>query len=215
MAATIKRKLTVKQIDAISHQGVYSDGGGLYFVVTPTGSRNWSFRYQFDGKRREMGVGSYPAVSLANARDRVEDLRRAIRRDAVDPLNAKRAAATQLQREEAARRAKAITFIDVAADYIAAHTAGWSNPKHAKQWRSTLQTYAAPVLGSMPIAAVDRDAVLRVLRPIWATKTETATRVRSRIELVLNYAEALGMRPLGLKNPASWRGGLDALLPPA
>ena len=206
MTRATRTKLTVKQIEAFSGPGVYSDGGGLYLVVTPTGTKNWSFRFQFNGQRREMGVGPFPAVTLASARDRLEDLRRTLKRDAVDPLAAKREAAAEKVRMETERLAKTKTFMDVASEYISVHAAGWSSPKHALQWTSTLKMYAGPVIGSVPVAAIDRETVLRVLTPIWNTKTETATRVRSRIELVLNYAEALGLRPAGQKNPATWRG---------
>ena len=211
MANSISGKLTVKQLDAFTKPGLYSDGGGLFLVVTPSGSRNWTFRYQLNGRRREMGLGPYPAVGLAAARRNAEDLRRSVKRDGVDPLQERQLAAAALAQAEALKRAEATTFMEVACEYIAAHRASWRNPKHAKQWESTLTTYAAPVFASTPVADISKAMVHEVLKPIWATKTETATRVRSRIELVLDYAEAKGMRPEGMKNPAEW-SGLRSLL---
>jgi integrase len=208
-----RNRLTVKAVQAVG-PGMHPDGDGLYLSVVPSGARSWILRYQCDGKRREMGIGGFPLVSLAEARVRALAIRAGIKNGGVDPLIAKREAAAEKARAAAEARAaapKATTFGDVARDYIRAHRASWRNAKHALQWDSTLRTYAEPVFGATPIEAIDRELVLKVLTPIWATKTETATRVRSRIELVLNYARGRGLR--AGENPAVWRGNLDAVLP--
>jgi integrase len=206
-------RLSVKGVQH-APPGMHADGGGLYLNVHATGTRSWIYRYQLDGKRREMGIGGYPLVSLADARARALTIRAGLKSGGTDPLVAKRQAAVEKARvaaESQAVAATVTTFGDVARDYIRAHRASWRNPKHGAQWDSTLRTYAEPVFGATPVDAIDRELVLKVLMPIWATKTETATRVRSRIELVLNYARGRGLRTG--ENPATWRGNLDAVLP--
>jgi integrase len=208
-----RARLTVKAVQAAG-PGMHADGDGLYLNVMPSGTRAWIYRYQLDGKRREMGLGGFPLVSLADARSRALTIRAGIKSGGADPLAARREAAAEKARVAAEAKAaapKVATFGDVARDYIRAHRASWRNPKHGAQWDSTLRTYAEPVFGATPVEAIDRELVLKVLMPIWATKTETATRVRSRIELVLNYARGRGLRTG--ENPATWRGNLDAVLP--
>jgi integrase len=182
------------------------DGRGLYLKVQPGGSKSWLLRYQRHGKVHDMGLGPYPTVPLAEARQKALWQRRVLI-DGVDPLAARR------REEEAARieAAKTITFRDCAERYIAAHEAGWRNAKHAAQWGSTLSTYAYPELGALPIAAIDTGLVVRVLQPIWTTKPETAGRVRGRIEAILDYAKAIGFRTG--ENPAAWKGNLAHALP--
>jgi integrase len=153
-------------------------------------------RYQIDGRRRDMGLGPYPEVGLADARDGALENRRLIRKG-VDPL---------AQRT----RTKLRTFKETAEALIESKKPGWRNAKHATQWTNTLKTYAYPKLGSMDVKTVDTDAVLDVLRPIWTGKTETASRVRQRIEAVLDYATAIKARTG--ENPARWKGHLDHLL---
>jgi integrase len=180
--------------------GRYSDGTvkGLMLVVRDGGSRSWVLRYQRGGRRRDMGLGGYPEISLADARDRALEARRTLKRDGKDPI-AERG------------RAKVRTFKETAEALIQSKRPGWRNAKHAAQWTSTLETYAYPKLGALDVQAVDTDVMLEVLRPIWASKTETASRVRQRIEAVLDYAIATRARTGD--NPARWKGHLDHLLP--
>ncbi len=155
-----------------------------------------------------MGLGSFPSVTLAQVRDKARSHRAQVEQGA-DPISLRMAAQIAAAEQRSARQ----SFSTVAANYIAQHEPTWKNAKHAAQWASTLQTYADPVIGALPVAEVTTAHVIRVLEPIWATKTETATRLRSRIELVPDFAAARGLRE-GL-NPARWRGNLDAALPKA
>ena len=179
--ADSKSRLTTRAVQTAKH-GMHADGGGLYLLVSSAATRSWIYRYQVEGRRREMGLGAFPAVSLAEARGRALSLRKALRIDGIDPLRLKREAAAAKAREQAEAQARAVSFMDVGAEYIATHARSWRNAKHASQWTSTLTTYAAPVFGAVPVAEIDRELVLKVLSPVWATKTETATRVRSRID---------------------------------
>lgn len=190
--------------------GRYGDGKRLYLLVRPNGSRFWLFRYVLNGHMREMGLGSASEVSLADARDRAEELSKKVR-TGIDPLaerTTETAAAKAAAQEEAAQ---AITFRTVAGFYLGAHEAGWRNPKHRAQWASTLETYVYPVMGDLPAGAIDTNHVMTALTPIWQVKPETASRVRGRIESVLDYAKVRGWR--AGENPARWRGHLDHLLP--
>lgn len=210
MANRAANKLKSKQVESLTEPGTYEDGNGLRLVVSKTGRKSWVFRYQINGKRREMGLGKYPGRSLENARRDAEDARRQIASgiDPIDAANAEREAQQAAAMIEAAKR---ITFDQVAADYIAAHRAGWKNAKHAQQWENTLSTYASPIIGKLPPSDIATEQVLQVLQPIWTTKPETASRVRNRIELVLDAAKARRLRDG--ENPARWRGHLDKLLP--
>lgn len=200
-------KLTAKQVDNITTKGIFEDGDGLRLVVDGAGNRRWVFRFQRAGRRRAMGLGPYPRVSLKAARDAAAECRDQIRRG-IDPLEAKKA----VQVPDRVALASAVTFRECAQVYIEAHRPSWKNAKHAAQWVSTLETYVHPRIGSCAAPAVDTAAVLGILTPIWRTKPETAARVRNRIELVLDAARALGHREG--ENPARWRGHLDKLLPP-
>jgi integrase len=178
--------------------------------VRSVSARFWLFRYRWNGRMREMGLGSTAEVRLAVARDKAIDLHRKVKAG-IDPL-AEREAIVRSKAAAAHQAAvRAITFADVADQYITAHEAGWRNSKHRQQWRNTLDTYAMPILGAVPVADVDTGAVMQVLEPIWPVKTETASRLRGRIEAVLDYAKARGWR--AGDNPAGWRGRLDHLLP--
>ncbi|MEI7970726.1 MAG: integrase arm-type DNA-binding domain-containing protein [Betaproteobacteria bacterium] len=204
-------KLTAREI-ATARYGVHADGDGLYLQVSKTGAKSWIYRYQIDGRRREMGLGSALTVTGPMARALAAEKRALVRgKQKVDPIEVKRQEAAERARAAAEARAKATSFRDVALDYIASHKAGWKNAKHGDQWVNTLTTYAFPKLGDQSVTDITREMVLKVLSPIWTTKTETATRVRSRIELVLGYAKARGLREG--ENPAVWRGNLDKLLP--
>jgi integrase len=190
--------------------GMHCDGGGLYLQAV-TGAngdirKSWLFRFAEAGREHQMGLGPLDVVSLAQAREKAAECRR-LRQEGIDPIearNAQRASA-------AAENAKAMTFDQCAERYIAAHRAGWRNPKHAAQWGSTLATYVAPVFGKLSVRAIDVGLVTKALEPIWATKPETASRVRGRIEAVLDWAAARGLRDAD--NPARWKGRLDKLLP--
>lgn len=206
----MRNKLTIKTIQA-AKSGMHSDGNGLYLVVAHSNSRSWIYRYQLDGKRREMGLGSYPTVSLIEARLKAMQQSSILKGDGVDPLKLKQQVKVAAVSEAKAVAARAVRFSNVAKEYISSHRSSWRNAKHGDQWTNTLNTYAYPVLDEKPICDIDRELVLRVLLPIWTTKTETATRVRSRIELVLSYAKVKGLR--SGENPATWRGNLDAVLP--
>jgi integrase len=186
---------------------MYSDGGGLYLQVTGAGAKSWIFRFSLNGRAREMGLGSLSAVSLADARSKAGDCRK-LRQEGVDPIESRNA----MRQQAALDAARAITFKDAAAAYIAAQRTGWHNAKHAAQWASTLATYAEPIFGSVSVQEIDTGLVLEALEPIWATKPETAGRVRGRIEAILDWAKVRGYRT-GENNPARWRGHLDKLLP--
>lgn len=201
--------LKAKQIEHAA-EGMHADGQGLYLRVQASGAKSWIYRFQLNGKRREMGLGTLSDRSAPDARAEAAQLRVLVR-SGVDPIEARRLQAEKAAEEARKVEAGAVTFRAVAADYIAAHRAGWKNAKHASQWENTLETYAHPVIGGKPVADVNTEDVLRILTPIWTTKTETASRVRSRVELVLSFAKAKKLR--AGENPATWRGHLDALLP--
>ena len=186
-------------------EGWHSDGGNLYLFVRGD-SRGWVFRFVApDGKRRNMGLGSQHSVTLAEARKQAALLREQVKHPITpnDPLTARQ----EFRLAQKLARRKHMTFKNCALAYIEAHQAEWKNPKHAQQWGNTLATYAYPVLGDLPVAAVDDALVLKVLMPIWEEKTETATRLRGRIESVLDWATFNKFRQG--ENPARWKGHLD------
>jgi len=182
--------------------GKYADGGGLWLQVTPEGVRSWVFRYTRQGRERYMGLGATHTVSLADARQAALEARKVLA-EGRDPIHARTAARAAADRIP--------TFREAAESHIAERSAGWRNAKHAGQWTSTLTAYAYPKLGSLPVDAITTEQVLAALRPIWASKTETASRVRQRIEAVLDAATVKGQREGA--SPARWRGHLDKLLP--
>jgi integrase len=183
------------------------DGDGLRLDVDKNGNRSWVFRYTSPttGKERYAGFGSAGEVSLAEARDARDEARKLIRagQDPIDARNTKRA-------EAKVQDSRSVTFKVYAEGFITGREAGWKNDKHRQQWRNSLRDYAYPIIGQLPVAEVDTAGVLKVLRPIWDTKKETARRVRGRIEAILNAAKAEGLRTG--ENPALWRGHLDQLL---
>lgn len=205
MAKLIER-LNSETVAALAKPGRYHDGGGLYLIVSDTGAKSWLFRYTLHARPREMGLGSLAAFPLAAARKRAREAR-ALKEDGKDPLEAKRAS----RAEKRTQRAKFRSFQDEARAYIAAHRAGWKNPVHARQWDTTLETYAYPLLGKLHVADVDTDLVVKVLEPIWLSKSETGSRLRGRIEKILAYATTRKFR--SGDNPARWRNHLDILLP--
>jgi integrase len=205
MARTIG-KLTALKINRLSQPGMHADGGGLYLQVTSTAAKSWIFRYSRSGRSREMGLGSLTKVPLAQARAAADQCRTLLG-GGLDPVTERNA-----ERERAAlEAAKAITFSEAAERYIAAHSGKWRNAKHLAQWRATIATYAEPVFGGLAVQTVDTGLVLQVLEPIWTAKRETASRLRGRIENVLDWATARGLRQG--ENPARWKGHLKHLLP--
>lgn len=203
----IAKELGALQVSRLAGEGLHFVGGvrGLVLQVSPAGAKSWILRVRVGGKRREMGLGPYPEVSLAKAREKAAEARELVR-GGVDPIQRQREAASALR----AATAAALTFDECAARYIKAHEAGWRNAKHAAQWRSTIALHASPVIGSMLVRDVALPHVMQVLEPIWTTTTETAVRLRGRIELILDWAAARGLRDKD--NPARWRGHLDKLL---
>ncbi|RQV02627.1 DUF4102 domain-containing protein [Burkholderia cenocepacia] len=193
-------------VTRLKEPGLYADGGGLYLQITKTGVKSWLFRYMREGKARGMGLGPLRTVGLADARAKALDCRRQLL-DGNDPLDKKKE--QRVQQQIAA--AKAITFEACATKFIEAHRASWKNAKHADQWTNTLTTYAYPVFESLPVSAIDTTHVMKVLEPIWTTKSETAGRLRGRIESVLDWATVRGYR--SGENPARLKGHLDTLLP--
>ncbi|MBK1688900.1 tyrosine-type recombinase/integrase [Rubrivivax gelatinosus] len=205
----IAKELNALAVSRLKAPGVHPVGvvPGLALQVSETGGRSWVLRVMVGTRRRWMGLGGYPEVSLADARDKARAARELVRQG-VDPIEKAREQRSALK--SSAARTK--TFRAVAEAYVDAHRSAWRNAKHAAQWAATLETYAHPVVGDLLVADIEREHVLEILRPIWTEKTETATRVRGRVESVLSYAMAAGYRPEGL-NPARWRGHLDKLLP--
>jgi integrase len=201
-------RLSARAVKTTKQPGYYSDGGNLYLQVSPTLSKSWIFRYSRNSKPREMGLGSERDVTLVMARAKAAEAR-GLLVEGVDPVEARdgRRARERLQ------KAGTITFAECAKKYIAAHRAGWRNAKHAEQWQNTLDTYAGPVIGRLAVRDVDTALVMRALEPIWSKKAETASRLRGRIERILDWARVRGYR--ASENPARWRGHLDKLLPGA
>jgi len=201
-------KLTAKLVENLTEPGTYEDGDGLRLVVTATGRKNWVFRFQLHGKRREMGLGGYPRLDLKKARAAaLENRIQVLKGD--DPL-AKRQAELAAQKEaERREQAKQITFETLANDYRDAHGSSWSE-KWRKGWLRKLELYAFPYLGKLSAEKIDTKLVLKTLQPIWSTKTRTADEVRGQIEQILDAARSRGLR-VG-ENPARWRGHLENLL---
>jgi integrase len=222
-------RLTALQVTKVKEPGMYGDGGGLYLQVSGDGkeriAKSWIFRYRFkkstsnNGKllAREMGLGSFGTFSLAEARERARQQRQLLA-DGIDPIENRK------QQEAAVALAKAqqVAFEECAKDYIKAHRSGWKNAKHGDQWSATLKTWAFPTIGKLPVGGITTDLVLKVLQqPVdaeepdgptfWTARTETASRVRGRIENILDWAKAKKLRDG--ENPARWRGLLDNLLP--
>ena len=214
-------RLSPTKVRTVKRDGMYADGGGLYLQVKVATDGNvnksWLFRYAIPEKvtgangkerqkERQMGLGSVDTIRLADAREAAERCRK-LRVAGVDPIEHRNAERTK----HALEAAHAKTFDQCRNDYIALQRAGWSNVKHASQWTSTLETYVTPVFGKLPVSAVDTALVTKVLEPLWVTKPETASRVRGRIETILDYAKVKGLRHG--ENPARLRGHLDQVLP--
>jgi len=203
MPRRIQRRVTAREVAAL-RPGMHCIADNLYLSVTSPASRAWIFRYQRGGKRREMGLGPYPLVSLSRARALADDHRRALVVDGLDPLEQRAAA------KVAAAKA-GHTFEWCALEHAKAMSANWTSKRHAAEWVRSLRGHVFPLLGALPIADVDLPRILAVLGPLWAVKPETASRVRGRIEVILDWARVRGFREG--ENPARWRGHLATLLP--
>lgn len=202
------KELSALEVNRLTAPGLHAVGGvaGLYLQVTDSGARSWILRATVGTRRRDIGLGGFPDVTLAGAREAARAGRLKIK-DGIDPVEEAKAKRSAL----AASQAAAITFGDAAAKYIAAHESGWKNAKHASQWASTLESYAFPTIGKIRVSEIETAHIITVLEAIWTTKTETASRLRGRIESVLDWATVRGYR-IG-ENPARWKGHLDMILP--
>jgi integrase len=205
-AANVPKQLNMKALERIRETGRHAVGNGLYLQVATGGARSWLFRYQQHGRRHDMGLGPFPTVTLAMAREAITKVRQQLHRNE-DPLATKRA-------ERAAAKLEIVTPVETfnmaAESYIIAHSPGWKNARSADQWRASLATYAAPHIGTKNVADVDVEDLLAILRPIWTAKNVTATRVRGRIESILDAAKVRGLR--SGENPARWKGHLALIL---
>ena len=205
----VAKELSALEVGRLTMPGLWAVGvvTGLHLQVSATSTRSWILRAKVGGRRRDIGLGGYPGVPLVDARRLAREAREQIK-GGVDPVENGRAQRSRLKSEGA----KALTFAQAATACIAAKEPGWRNAKHAAQWRATLETYAYPVIGKLLIQHVERAHVVAVLEPIWSKKAETASRVRSRIEIVLDYAAQKLDLPQYL-NPARYRNNLDKVLP--
>jgi integrase len=211
MARRLRDRLTTAFINSATRvkaprPGMHPDGHGLYLCIGDSGAASWIYRFKISKRSREMGLGSLDDITLAQARQLADDARRKVH-SGVDPIDERKA--TRLSANLS--RAKAMTFQECAEAYIAAHRAGWTNVDHISQWSSSIARYAYPVIGDLAVNAVDLTLVLKVVEPIWNSRPETASRVRGRIESVLDWAKTRGYREG--ENPARWRGHLENLLP--
>jgi len=202
----IINKLTALKIARTSKPGKYGDGKGLYLYVKNSLAKSWVFRYERDGSEHYMGLGAVHIVSLAQAREKARKIHESLAQG-IDPLQARKEASMQKRIEKAIN----ITFDTCAVEYISMRKDEWKNEKHRMQWESTLKTYASPYFGEMYVRLIETSHILKALEPIWVIKTETATRLRERIERVLSFATTLGYR--AGDNPARWVGHLQELLP--
>lgn len=196
-------KLKAVVLDRLAKKpGLHGDGGGLYLAVAPPSASSWVFRFMLSGRARTMGLGSYPEFSLAEAREKAADARK-LKAHGQDPIEAKRS--------QQAATPSGMTFKQCADAYVKSHSAGWRGTKSYTQWTGTLKNYAEPVIGALPVRDIDVALVMKVLEPVWQSKPEMASRLRGRIENILDWARVNGYRDG--ENPARWRGHLDHLLP--
>lgn len=204
----VAKELSALEVRRLTDPGWYAVGGvaGLMLRIADTGARYWALRIRVPGKRCDIGIGPYPETTLARAREMAAELRTQVRQG-MDPLSERRTARGALM----AARAKVVTFDTAAGRFIKSKSREFRNPKHTAQWHSTLTAYASPVIGNLPVDQIELAHVVQILEPIWTKKTETATRVRGRIESVLDWATVSGYRKGD--NPARWKGNLDAILP--
>jgi integrase len=196
-------RLSARTVATLATPGRHADGGGLYLKIDPGGSKRWTFMWARDGRQREAGLGSVLAVPLAKARE-IAASYRAILADGGDPI--------EIRRQASAEKLGRKTFGDVGDSFLLANAPAWRNAKHRAQWRMTLDVYGKALL-PLPVETIDTAAVLAALTPIWQAKPETASRLRGRIEAVLDAARVSGLTPSDRLNPARWKGHLDKLLP--
>lgn len=205
-------RLNALKVAKLTAPGRYADGGGLCLQIAGAGTKSWIFRYMRGRtesgrpREREMGLGGLNAVSLADARQMAQEARKRLA-EGQDPIEAKEA----MQAAQRAEEARGMTFEAAAEAYIQANEPAWRNPKHRAQWRATLDAYAFPIFGKVAVQSVDVGMVVKALEPIWTGKPETASRVRGRVEAVLDWASARGLRTGD--NPARWRGHLANIFP--
>ena len=204
----VAKELAAIEVKRLTTTGLYAVGGvaGLLLQVSPSGARSWILRATIGGKRRDMGLGGYPDVTLFQAREKAREAKGLIS-NGIDPIQQRQTYRSTLM----ASQAKIVTFDECAKRYLASKRHEFRNPKHAAQWESTLQTYVSPVIGKLNIDMVEIAHIVEVLQPIWLTKTETASRTRGRIEKVLGWATVSGYR--SGDNPAAWKGCLDNIFP--
>lgn len=204
MARGIHR-LTTRGVAALVKPGRHSDGGNLYLQISPSGTRQWTFFFQYNGRQREMGLGSAEAgnVTLADAREKAVEARRQIAQG-IDPIEARKGVLANT-------KIAGVKFGKFADDYVKSHQSEWSNTKHAAQWNMTMGDAYCSSIRNKPIATIQTDDILAVLEPVWQKVPETARRVRMRLEKILDAARVRGYR--SGENPARWKGHLDHLLP--
>jgi len=205
--ARLTQRLSILQVQSMDRRGWYADGLGLYLQVSAVGTKSWVYRYTRDGKQHWHGLGPVsPLNSLKQARYAADGCRQQLRQG-IDPIIEKK----NNQRQQRLAEAASMTFDECALRYIDRHQHGWKNSKHHQQWQNSLATYASPGLGSLSVQEITTQDVLNMIEPIWNSKTETANRVRQRIELIIDWATAMGFRDG--ENPARWRGHIEKLLP--
>ncbi len=212
MARSLYR-LTEKVVRHLTKPGHHADGGGLYLQISKAGTKSWIFRFTINGRTRDMGLGSAFTVSLNEARARASEARSLTARR-VDPIEQAKADEEPESSKEGVQEdvpPSGPTFEQFAEEYIRARAHQWRSAKHGDQWRSTLTAYAYPIIGNMPLAEIETSDILRILEPIWSSKSETASRVRGRIERILAAASVRDLRPP--TNPAAWKGHLQEALP--
>jgi integrase len=199
-------RLTAAKVAGIKKPGRYSDGGNLVLRVSKEGHKTWGFRYAIDKRDRTAGLGPLPRVTLAEARERAEAMGKLLAAG-LDPLDER----TKVKAAQRAAAARLITFREAARQFLADRKDGWRSEQHGRDFSNSLDTHILPTIGGLSVTDIDTPAVLKVLEPIWRETPETASRCRSRIELVLDWCAARGYR--GRENPATWRGHLDQILP--
>lgn len=199
MAARTLHRLSARSVTTLKATGRHADGGGLYLSISKDGARRWVFLFRWRGSPREMGLGGARDVTLAKARELATAARAAVK-DGRDPIS---------ERDKV--KAVGVSFEDFAKEFIGIKKAGWKNAKHSSQWDNTLTRYVYPTIGKLAPADITTQHVTKILQPIWSKKTETASRVRGRLESILDAAKAKGLREG--ENPARWRGHLDQIFP--
>lgn len=199
-------RLTAVGVQRITKSGYRLDGAGLYLQVRESGSKSWIFRYRKNGKLHDKGLGSIQALSLADAREAAAKCRKMLA-GGIDPILAAKTHRDAVRLEKARR----MTFSQCADAFIDSMRPQWKNEKHVAQWTNTIKTYATPIFGDIPVQDVDTALIRKALDPIWQTKNETASRLRGRLENILDWAKVSGLR-VG-DNPARWKGHLELLLP--